>query len=165
MNPYFIKILKNIAKKSLFNFIYLFKIKLDFLFLFYDKISTNIHIIKMSIKKQELLSKLESNYLKPNLPNFFIGDTVKLGLKIQEGEKTRIQNYEGVIISKKNIGLNKIITVRRIFQSVGIERCFLIHSPKIQSVEIIRSSKVRPSKLYYLRNLYGKATRLKQSVN
>ena len=163
MNPHFIKILKNIAKKSLFNFIYLFKIKLDFLF--YDEISTNIHIIKMSIKKQELLSKLESNYLKPNLPNFFIGDTVKLGLKIQEGEKTRIQNYEGVIISKKNIGLNKIITVRRIFQSVGIERCFLIHSPKIQSVEIIRSSKVRPSKLYYLRNLYGKATRLKQSVN
>ena len=163
MNPHFIKILKNIAKKSLFNFIYLFKIKLDFLF--YDEISTNIHIIKMSIKKQELLSKLESNYLKSNLPNFFIGDTVKLGLKIQEGEKTRIQNYEGVIISKKNIGLNKIITVRRIFQSVGIERCFLIHSPKIQSVEIIRSSKVRPSKLYYLRNLYGKATRLKQSVN
>ena len=146
MNPYFIKILKNIAKKSLFNFIYLFKIKLDFLF--YDEISTNIHIIKMSIKKQELLSKLESNYLKSNLPNFFIGDTVKLGLKIQEGEKTRIQNYEGVIISKKNIGLNKIIKVRRIFQSVGIERCFLIHSPKIQSVEIIRSSKVRPSKLY-----------------
>ena len=163
MNPHFIKILKNIAKKSLFNFIYLFKIKLDFLF--YDEISTNIHIIKMSIKKQELLSKLESNYLKSNLPNFFIGDTVKLGLKIQEGEKTRIQNYEGVIISKKNIGLNKIITVRRIFQSVGIERCFLIHSPKIQSVEIIRSSKVRPSKLYYLRNLYGKSTRLKQSVN
>ena len=119
----------------------------------------------MSIKKQELLFKLESNYLKSNIPNFFIGDTVKLGLKIQEGEKTRIQNYEGVIISKKNIGLNKIITVRRIFQSVGIERCFLIHSPKIQSVEIIRSSKVRPSKLYYLRNLYGKATRLKQSVN
>jgi large subunit ribosomal protein L19 len=119
----------------------------------------------MSIKKQELLSKLESNYLKSNLPNFFIGDTVKLGLKIQEGEKTRIQNYEGVIISKKNIGLNKIITVRRIFQGVGIERCFLIHSPKIQSIEIIRSSKVRRAKLYYLRNLYGKATRLKQSVN
>ena len=91
-------------KIELFNFIYLFKIKLDFLFRFYDKMITNFHIIKMTIKKQELLSKLESNYLKSNLPNFFIGDTVKLGLKIQEGEKTRIQNYEGVIISKKNIG-------------------------------------------------------------
>ena len=165
MNPHFLKILKNITTSALFNFIYLFKIKLDFLFLFYDKVVINVNIIKMSIKKQELLSKLESNYLKSNLPNFFIGDTVKLGLKIQEGEKTRIQNYEGVIISKKNIGLNKIITVRRIFQGVGIERCFLIHSPKIQSIEIIRSSKVRRAKLYYLRNLYGKATRLKQSVN
>jgi large subunit ribosomal protein L19 len=165
VNPHFLKILKNITKSALFNFIYLFKIKLDFLFLFYDKVVINVNIIKMSIKKQELLSKLESNYLKSNLPNFFIGDTVKLGLKIQEGEKTRIQNYEGVIISKKNIGLNKIITVRRIFQGVGIERCFLIHSPKIQSIEIIRSSKVRRAKLYYLRNLYGKATRLKQSVN
>ena len=165
MNPHFITIKKKAKKIELFNFIYLFKIKLDFLFRFYDKMITNFHIIKMTIKKQELLSKLESNYLKSNLPNFFIGDTVKLGLKIQEGEKTRIQNYEGVIISKKNIGLNKIITVRRIFQGVGIERCFLIHSPKIQSIEIIRSSKVRRSKLYYLRNLYGKATRLKQSVN
>ena len=73
MNPHFIKILKNIAKKSLFNFIYLFKIKLDFLFLFYDRILINIDTIKMSIKKQELLSKLESNYLKSNLSNFFIG--------------------------------------------------------------------------------------------
>lgn len=125
----------------------------------------NSYIIKMTINNQKLLLKLESNFLKPNIPNFFIGDTVKLGLKIQEGEKTRIQNYEGVIISKKNVGLNKIITVRRIFQGVGIERCFLIHSPKIQNIEIIRSSKVRRSKLYYLRNLYGKATRLKQIVN
>ena len=128
-------------------------------------IKMNSYIIKMTINNQKLLLKLESNFLKPNIPNFFIGDTVKLGLKIQEGEKTRIQNYEGVIISKKNVGLNKIITVRRIFQGVGIERCFLIHSPKIQNIEIIRSSKVRRSKLYYLRNLYGKATRLKQIVN
>jgi len=128
-------------------------------------IEMNSYIIKMTINNQKLLLKLESNFLKPNIPNFFIGDTVKLGLKIQEGEKTRIQNYEGVIISKKNVGLNKIITVRRIFQGVGIERCFLIHSPKIQNIEIIRSSKVRRSKLYYLRNLYGKATRLKQIVN
>ncbi len=128
-------------------------------------IEINSYIIKMTINNQKLLLKLESNFLKPNIPNFFIGDTVKLGLKIQEGEKTRIQNYEGVIISKKNVGLNKIITVRRIFQGVGIERCFLIHSPKIQNIEIIRSSKVRRSKLYYLRNLYGKATRLKQIVN
>ena len=91
-----------------------------------------------------------------------IGDTVKLGIKIEEGEKTRIQFYEGVTISKKNSGLNKTITVRRIMQGIGIERCFLIHSPKIESIEILRSSKVRRAKLYYLRKLYGKATRLKQ---
>jgi large subunit ribosomal protein L19 len=117
------------------------------------------------IKNSELLNNVESTYLKVDLPNIRIGDTLKLGIEIKEGEKTRIQAYEGVVISKKGAGINATVTVRRVMQGIGIERCFLIHSPKVQSIEIKRSSKVRRAKLYYLRNLSGKATRLKQRFN
>jgi large subunit ribosomal protein L19 len=105
---------------------------------------------------------VESEYLKEDIPNVRVGDTVRLGVEIREGKKTRIQAYEGVVISQKNSGINKTITVRRVMQGIGVERCFLLHSPKIQTIEIKRSSKVRRSKLYYLRELSGKATRLKQ---
>jgi|TARA_Y200000002_G_scaffold239300_1_gene197678 large subunit ribosomal protein L19 len=124
-------------------------------------ISTN----STKIKNSELLNNVESTYLKVDLPNIRIGDTLKLGIEIKEGEKTRIQAYEGVVISKKGAGINATVTVRRVMQGIGIERCFLIHSPKVQSIEIKRSSKVRRAKLYYLRNLSGKATRLKQRFN
>jgi large subunit ribosomal protein L19 len=117
------------------------------------------------IKNTELLNSLEASYLKVDLPNIRIGDTLKLGVEIKEGEKTRVQAYEGVVISKKGAGINTTVTVRRIMQGIGIERCFLIHSPKVRSIEIKRSSKVRRAKLYYLRNLSGKATRLKQRFN
>ena len=117
------------------------------------------------IKNTELLNTVESKYLKVDIPNIRIGDTLKLGIEIKEGEKTRIQAYEGVVISKKGTGINTTVTVRRIMQGIGIERCFLIHSPKVKSIEIKRSSKVRRAKLYYLRNLSGKATRLKQRFN
>ena len=112
-----------------------------------------------------LLNTVESKYLKVDIPNIRIGDTLKLGIEIKEGEKTRVQAYEGVVISKKGAGINLTVTVRRIMQGIGIERCFLIHSPKVKSIEIKRSSKVRRAKLYYLRNLSGKATRLKQRFN
>jgi large subunit ribosomal protein L19 len=124
-------------------------------------ISTN----STKIKNSELLNNVESTYLKVDLPNIRIGDTLKVGIEIKEGEKTRIQAYEGVVISKKGAGINATVTVRRVMQGIGIERCFLIHSPKVQSIEIKRSSKVRRAKLYYLRNLSGKATRLKQRFN
>ena len=117
------------------------------------------------IKNTEVLNNLEASYLKVDLPNIRIGDTLKLGIEIKEGEKTRVQAYEGVVISKKGSGINTTVTVRRIMQGIGIERCFLIHSPKVRSIEIKRSSKVRRAKLYYLRNLSGKATRLKQRFN
>ena len=117
------------------------------------------------IKNTELLNTVESKYLKVDIPNIRIGDTLKLGIEIKEGEKTRVQAYEGVVISKKGAGINLTVTVRRIMQGIGIERCFLIHSPKVKSFEIKRSSKVRRAKLYYLRNLSGKATRLKQRFN
>ena len=117
------------------------------------------------IKNTELLNSIEASYLKVDLPNIRIGDTLKLGIEIKEGEKTRVQAYEGVVISKKGAGINTTVTVRRIMQGIGIDRCFLIHSPKVRSIEIKRSSKVRRAKLYYLRNLSGKATRLKQRFN
>ncbi len=117
---------------------------------------------KSKIKNQVLLKNIEAEYLNPNVPNIRVGDMVKLGVQIKEGSKTRVQSYEGVAIAIKNSGLNKTITVRKIMQGIGIERCFLIHSPKLDSIEILSSAKVRRSKLYYLRNLSGKATRLKQ---
>ena len=117
---------------------------------------------KNKINNTALLNKVESEYLKEDLPNVRVGDTVRLGVEIREGKKTRTQAYEGVIISQKNSGINKTITVRRVMQGIGVERCFLLHSPKIKTIEIKRSSKVRRSKLYYLRELSGKATRLKQ---
>lgn len=118
------------------------------------------------IKNQILISdSVEAQYLNPNVPKIRVGDSVKLGVQIVEGTKTRTQAYEGVVISIKNTGLNKTITVRKIMQGIGIERCFLIHSPKISSIQILSSAKVRRSKLYYLRNLSGKATRLKQRFN
>jgi large subunit ribosomal protein L19 len=120
---------------------------------------------KNKINNTALLNKIESEYLKSDLPNVRVGDTVRLGVEIKEGAKTRTQAYEGVVISQKNSGINKTITVRRVMQGIGVERCFLLHSPKIQSIEIKRSSKVRRSKLYYLRELSGKATRLKQRFN
>jgi len=105
---------------------------------------------------------VENQFLKKDLPILKIGDTVKVGVKIIEGNKERIQSYEGTIIAKKNSSINTTITVRKIFQGIGIERIFLVHSPKVDSIMVIRSSKVRRSKLYYLRNLKGKASRLRQ---
>jgi large subunit ribosomal protein L19 len=111
---------------------------------------------------QQTISGVEKKFLKDNLPILRIGDNIKVGVKIIEGTKERVQFYEGTILAKKNSSINTTITVRKIFQGIGIERIFLIHSPKIDSITVLRSSKVRRSKLYYLRNLKGKASRLKQ---
>ena len=112
---------------------------------------------------REVMDKLNRSLMKPNLPKIQIGDTVKIGVKIIEGTKERVQFYEGTVLAKKNSFINTTITVRKVLQGIGIERIFLIHSPKVDSIEILRNSKVRRSKLYYLRNLRGKASRLKQS--
>jgi large subunit ribosomal protein L19 len=115
------------------------------------------------LQSQKTIHHLETNFLKKDIPFFRIGDNVKVGVKIIEGEKERVQFYEGTIIAKKNSSINTTITVRKTFQGIGIERIFLIHSPKIDSIQVLRSSKIRRSKLYYLRNLKGKASRLKQT--
>ena len=112
--------------------------------------------------KQKYIDDIQNQHLKINLPNIAIGDGVKIGVKIVEGNKERIQFYEGTVIAKKNTSVNTTITVRKILQGIGVERVFLVHSPKVDSIEILRSSKIRRSKLYYLRNLRGKASRLKQ---
>lgn len=112
--------------------------------------------------QQKIINQLNNSFTKKDLPNIHIGDTVKIGVKIIEGNKERIQFYEGTIIAKKNSSVNTTITVRKILQGIGVERVFLIHSPKVDSIQVLRSSKVRRSKLYYLRNLRGKASRLKQ---
>ena len=87
---------------------------------------------------------------------------IKIGVKIIEGNKERVQFYEGTVIAKKNSSVNTTLTVRKVLQGIGVERIFLVHSPKVDSITVLRSSKVRRSKLYYLRNLKGKAGRLKQ---
>ena len=113
----------------------------------------------------KLLNNLESQYYKLDLPKISIGDGIRIGIKIIEGNKERIQFYEGTVISKKNSSVNTMIIVRKILYGIGTERSFLLHSPKITHLEILRSSKVRRSKLYYLRSLSGKATQLEQSFN
>ncbi|AKG22050.1 50S ribosomal protein L19 [Calothrix sp. 336/3] len=111
---------------------------------------------------QEIIRSIEAEQLKSNLPDIYVGDTVRVGVKIKEGEKYRIQPYEGVVISMRNGGINETITVRRVFQGIGVERVFLVHSPRIETIKIIRRGKVRRAKLYYLRKRVGKATRIKQ---
>jgi len=117
----------------------------------------------VNLNTQKIIRNVENSFLKKELPLIKIGDNVKIGVKIIEGNKERVQFYEGTIIAKKNSSLNTTITVRKVLQGIGIERVFLIHSPRIDSINVLKSSKVRRSKLYYLRNLQGKATRLKQT--
>ena len=116
----------------------------------------------IKLNNQETINKLHTSFVKSDLPVIRIGDNVRIGVKIIEGNKERVQFYEGTIIAKKNSSINTTITVRKVLQGIGIERIFLIHSPKIDSITVLKSAKVRRAKLYYLRNLQGKATRLKQ---
>lgn len=117
----------------------------------------------VKLNSQKTIQKVEKSFLKESLPILKIGDNVKIGVKIIEGDKERVQFYEGTMIAKKNSLINTTITVRKILQGVGVERIFLIHSPKLDAIEVLRSSKVRRAKLYYLRKLRGKASRLKQT--
>ena len=117
----------------------------------------------LKLNTQKIINDVENNFIKNDLPLLRIGDNVRIGVKIVEGNKERVQFYEGTIIAKKNTSINTTITVRKVLQGIGIERIFLIHSPKVDSISVLSSAKVRRSKLYYLRNLRGKASRLKQS--
>jgi len=113
---------------------------------------------------RELLEAFEAEQLKAKeeIPEIYVGDTVKVGVRIREGNKERIQPYEGVVIAMRHGGLNATITVRRIFQGIGVERVFMVHSPQVASIKVERRGKVRRAKLFYLRDRVGKATRVKQ---
>ena len=115
-----------------------------------------------TISFSNIVEEFENQQLKKELPEIYVGDTVKVGVKITEGNKERVQPYEGVVIAKRHGGLNKTITVRRIFQGIGVERVFLLHSPQVASLKVERRGKVRRAKLFYLRDRVGKATRVKQ---
>jgi large subunit ribosomal protein L19 len=117
----------------------------------------------VKLNKQQTIDNLHKSFIKTDLPTIRMGDNVKIGVKIIEGSKERVQFYEGTVIAKKNSSINTTITVRKVLQGIGVERIFLIHSPKLDSIQVLRSSKVRRSKLYYVRNLKGKASRLKQT--
>ncbi len=111
---------------------------------------------------QALIDQFEQSQQKKKVPDVYVGDTVRVGVRISEGNKERVQPYEGVIIAKRNSGVNQTITVRRIFQGVGVERIFMVHSPQVASIKVERRGKVRRAKLFYLRERVGKATRVKQ---
>jgi len=115
-----------------------------------------------TLNASNLINEFESEQLKKELPEVYVGDTVKVGVKITEGNKERVQPYEGVVIAKRHGGINQTITVRRIFQGIGVERVFMLHSPQVASLKVERRGKVRRAKLFYLRDRVGKATRVKQ---
>nr|YP_063567.1 ribosomal protein L19 [Gracilaria tenuistipitata var. liui]Q6B8Z3.1 RecName: Full=Large ribosomal subunit protein bL19c; AltName: Full=50S ribosomal protein L19, chloroplastic [Gracilaria tenuistipitata var. liui]AAT79642.1 50S ribosomal protein L19 [Gracilaria tenuistipitata var. liui] len=115
--------------------------------------------------KNLITHEIEEEFKKNDIPILDIGDSIKMSILIHEGNKQRIQNVEGVIIAKHKSQLSTTITVRKIVQNIGVERIYLIHSPLIKNIKIVRKAKVRRAKLYYLRLRSGKATRLKTKFN
>ena len=112
----------------------------------------------------DALKLIEKSSMKNEVPVLCIGDVVKVHVRIKEGEKTRIQIFEGTIIAKKHGGVNETFTVRRVAHGCGIERVFPVHSPSVEKVEIVRKGKVRRAKLYYLRVRVGKAAKVKEAI-
>lgn len=110
----------------------------------------------------DLIKQVENEHLKEQIPVFSPGDTVRVHFKVVEGNRERTQIFEGVIIRRRGSGLNESFTVRRISYGVGVERTFPLHSPKIIKIEVMRRGRVRRAKLYYLRELRGKAARIKE---
>lgn len=108
------------------------------------------------------LQELEQEQIRTDLPDFGPGDTVKVHVKVKEGEKERIQVFEGVVLGRRGGGLRESFTVRKISYGIGVERIFPVHSPRIDRVEVVRRGRVRRAKIYYLRNLRGKAARLEE---
>lgn len=110
----------------------------------------------------QAIRKIEKEMIRLDLPDFSSGDTVKVYVKIKEGEKERIQVFQGVVISRRNNSSNSTFTVRKISYSIGVERVFLLHSPLIDKIEVVTRGRVRRAKIYYLRKLKGKAARIKE---
>ena len=109
-----------------------------------------------------IIDVIEREQMNPNPPQFNIGDTVKVFVKVIEGAKERLQAFEGIVIAKRHGGISETFTVRRVSFGIGVERTFPIHSPKIDKIVVVRKGKVRRAKLYYLRNRTGKAAKIKE---
>ncbi len=110
----------------------------------------------------DVIQKIERDYMRVDIPEFRPGDTVKVHVKIREGDKERIQVFEGVVIRRSRGGVNATFTVRKVSYGVGVERIFPLHSPQIDKIEVVRKGRVRRSRLYYLRDRVGKAARIKE---
>ena len=108
------------------------------------------------------IAEIEKEYMKADVPQFNVGDTVRVSVKVKEGNRERIQAFEGIVIAKKNGSVRETFTVRRVSFGVGIERTFPLHSPRITDITVVKHGKVRRAKLYYLRNLSGKAAKIKE---
>ena len=119
---------------------------------------------KREIATMDLVKALGDQYLKPELPSMNVGDTVRVTVRIKEGNRERNQAFEGTIIARKHGGINETITVRRISYNIGCEKVFPVHSPSIVSVETVRRGKVRRAKLYYLRDRVGKKAKVKERI-
>src|SRR5918912_30386 len=112
---------------------------------------------------QQILEEIERRQFKADIPEFRVGDTVRVGVRVVEGNRERTQEFEGVVIRRRSGGINENFTVRRIAShGIGVERTFLLHSPRIDKIEVTRKGRVRRAKLYYLRGLTGKAARIKE---
>ena len=111
---------------------------------------------------RSIIEAIEKEYMKAEVPAFNVGDVVKVYVKVVEGNRERLQAFEGTVIAKKNGGVRETFTVRRVSFGVGIERVFPLHSPRIDKIEVVRRGRVRRAKLYYLRNLSGKAAKIKE---
>ena len=112
----------------------------------------------------DMIKAFTNEQLKTEVPQFNVGDTVRVHNKIKEGNKERIQMFEGTVIAKKNGGISETFTVRRISYGVGVEKTFPLHSPRVEKVEVVRTGKVRRAKLYYLRDRVGKAAKVKELI-
>lgn len=112
-----------------------------------------------------IIDQIEKENMKAEVPSFNVGDTVKVSVRIKEGDKERIQGFEGVVIARKNGAIRETFTVRKISNGVGVERTFPLHSPLIAGVEVIRKGKPRRAKLYFVRDLTGKAAKIKSADN
>lgn len=111
-----------------------------------------------------IIAQIEAEQMKKDVPDFFTGDTVVVQVKVKEGDRERLQAFEGIVIAKRNRGLNSAFTVRKISNGEGVERVFQTYSPLVSSIEVKRRGKVRRAKLYYLRDLSGKAARIKEKL-
>ena len=109
-----------------------------------------------------IIDQIEKEQLRNDLASFNIGDTVRVMVKVKEGEKERIQAYEGVVIAKKGSSIRETFTVRRVSFGIGVERTFPLHSPRIDKIIVVRKGKVRRAKIYYIRDLSGKAAKVKE---